>query len=87
MDEWLKLFFSKPRHEMSESHTRIFVGLTINENPILPKELEAEFIYQVIKARAQHMFKQTSWQAMAFLRIILEKPSCILRLLSLNKQT
>lgn len=73
-DTWLKLFFSKPHHEMSESHTRIFVGLTMNENPVPPKELEVEFIYQVIKVRAQAMFKQTSWQAMAFLTILTLNP-------------
>lgn len=74
MDKWLELFFSKPRYEMSESHTRIFVGLTMNENPVPPKELETEFIYQIIKTRAQYMFRQVSWQAMAFLTILTHNP-------------
>ena len=74
MDEWLKLFFSKPRYEMSERHTRLFVGLTISETPEPPPALQEEFVYKVIETRAQAMFKQISWQAMAFLTILTANP-------------
>ena len=74
MEEWLKLFFNKKQHPMSEQTTKVFMHFLMESKPEPDNKLKEFFLYQLIDKRASVMFKKVSWQAVAFLAYLTTNP-------------
>lgn len=72
---WVKKFEALPQHPMSKELSEAFVHASIagdNFGPV--PELEAQFMWKLIDARAKYIGLELSYQLKAFLTLLLDNP-------------